>query len=124
MILSQRAQKLQPSATLAITAKAKQMRADGIDVIGFGAGEPDFPTPVHIVTAAVDSLNGGDHGYTPVGGTPALKQAIVASVKRDYGFAVAANQVTASCGAKRVFAVRTWRSFYRIAASPLCPSSP
>ncbi|GAB4259372.1 MAG: pyridoxal phosphate-dependent aminotransferase [Deferrisomatales bacterium] len=100
MKLSGRARRLQPSATLAITAKAKQMRAEGIDVIGFGAGEPDFDTPAHIVDAAVDAVRAGDTRYTPVGGTPELKKAICAALERDYGRRYEPAQVTVSCGAK------------------------
>jgi aspartate aminotransferase len=99
-VLSKRATSLKPSATLAITAKAKQMRAEGVDVIGFGAGEPDFATPSHIIDAAVESLQAGDTHYTPVGGTPQFKQAIADAVKRDYGLEYQTNCVTASCGAK------------------------
>ncbi len=100
MQLSKRARNLKPSATLAITAKAKQMKADGIDVIGFGAGEPDFATPKHIIDAAVAALESGDTHYTPVGGGPALKGAISTYMKREYGLDYAAAEVTASCGAK------------------------
>jgi aspartate aminotransferase len=98
--LSQRAQSIKPSATLAIAAKAKQMKAAGIDVIGFGLGEPDFATPAHIVGAAVAALEAGDTHYTPVGGTPELRKAIVDSIQRDYGLTYAPAQATASCGAK------------------------
>ncbi len=99
-LLSQRAKKLKPSATLTITAKAKQLRAEGVDVIGFGAGEPDFATPAHIIDAGVKSLQAGDTHYTPVGGTPQLKQAIADAVKRDYDLEYDAKSITASCGAK------------------------
>jgi aspartate aminotransferase len=100
MKLSRRAEQIQPSATLAIDAKAKQMRAEGIDVLGFGAGEPDFPTPAHIVDAAVAALRAGDTRYTPVGGTAELKSAICRSLERDYGLTYGPGEVTASCGAK------------------------
>ncbi|MEW6487422.1 MAG: pyridoxal phosphate-dependent aminotransferase [Thermodesulfobacteriota bacterium] len=100
MKLSRRAEQIQPSATLAIDAKAKQMRAEGIDVLGFGAGEPDFPTPAHIVDAAIAALRAGDTRYTPVGGTVELKSAICRSLERDYGLTYGAGEVTASCGAK------------------------
>lgn len=100
MRLSRRAEQIQPSATLAIDAKAKQMKADGIDVLGFGAGEPDFPTPPHIVDAAVAALRAGDTRYTPVGGTPELKGAVCRSLERDYGLVYAPGEVTVSCGAK------------------------
>jgi len=100
MKLSQRAEQMKPSATLAIDAKAKQMRAEGVDVLGFGTGEPDFPTPPHIVDAAITALRGGDTRYTPVGGTPELKGAITRSIERDYGLTYTPGEVTASCGAK------------------------
>jgi len=100
MILSPRAQLLKPSATLAITAKAKAMRADGMDVIGFGAGEPDFSTPSHILESAVDAMRAGETRYTPVGGTPELKSAIIQRTLADYGIEFEPCEVTASCGAK------------------------
>ncbi|MDW7709815.1 MAG: pyridoxal phosphate-dependent aminotransferase [Deferrisomatales bacterium] len=100
MKLSPRAEQIKPSATLAIDAKAKQMKAEGIDVLGFGAGEPDFPTPGHIVNAAVSALHDGDTRYTPVGGTAELKGAICRSLERDYGLRYTPGEVTASCGAK------------------------
>ncbi len=100
MRLSSRSRRLKPSATLAITAKAKQMRAEGVDVIGFGAGEPDFGTPDHVVDAAVEALRGGDTRYTPVGGTPALRAAIAEALRRDYGLEYGPGEITVSCGAK------------------------
>jgi aspartate aminotransferase len=100
MRLSRRTEQLKPSATLAITAQAKQMKAQGIDVIGFGAGEPDFDTPAHIVEAAVGALHRGDTRYTPVGGTAELKQAICRAVERDYGQQYGPKEITVSCGAK------------------------
>ncbi len=100
MKLSRRAEQLKPSATLAIDAKAKQLKAEGVDVVGFGAGEPDFGTPSHVVEAAVNALRAGDTRYTPVGGTAELKGAICRSLERDYGLRYAASEVTASCGAK------------------------
>lgn len=98
--LSRRALEIKPSATLAITAKAKQMAAEGIDVIAFGAGEPDFTTPAHIVDAAIGALREGDVFYTPVGGTLQLKKAILTAALRDYGISFDLSQVTASVGAK------------------------
>lgn len=100
MKLSKRVQSLQPSATLAIAAKAKQLKAEGIDVIDFGVGEPDFATPAHIVKAAIKALEAGDTHYTPVGGSPALKKAIIAYMKREYGLDYSPAEVFASCGAK------------------------
>jgi len=98
--LSSRARMLKPSPTLAITAKAKQLRAQGIDVIGFGAGEPDFGTPAHAVRAAVEALEAGDTRYTPAGGTAELKQAVCRRIAEDYGMEYGPSEVTVSCGAK------------------------
>jgi len=98
--LSRRAQQIQPSATLTIAAKAKELKSQGIDVIGFGVGEPDFPTPPHIVDAAVEALRAGDTRYTPVGGTPELRAAIVKMLERDYGLTYTPAEVTVSSGAK------------------------
>jgi len=77
MKLSRRIQEIKPSPTLAITAKANAMRAAGKDVIGFGAGEPDFDTPLHIKQAAIEAINDGFTKYTPVGGIDELKDAII-----------------------------------------------
>jgi len=100
MDLAKRVSKIKQSPTLAIDAKAKQMKADGIDVIGFGAGEPDFDTPEHIKKAAIDALLGGMTKYTPVPGTLAAKDAIRAKLKRDQGLEYARDQIIVSCGAK------------------------
>ena len=84
---SERLAAIAPSATLAVDAKAKALQAAGENVIGFGAGEPDFPTPAHIVEAAVDACRDPkNHRYTPAGGLPELKQAIADKTKRDSGF--------------------------------------
>lgn len=99
-ILSKRAQKLKPSATLAISAKAKELKSQGVDVVGFGAGEPDFPTPAHIRDAAKQSLDRGETTYTPVGGTPELKKAIVKRFSEDYGLVYKPEEILVSCGAK------------------------
>ncbi len=100
MILSQRVQKIKPSPTLAIDSKAKAMKAEGIDVIGFGAGEPDFDTPDHIKQAAIDALKAGKTKYTPVGGINELKDAILAKLKRDNHLNYAREEVIVSCGGK------------------------
>src|SRR5690606_11234096 len=81
--LSSRVQAIKPSPTLAVTNKAAELRAAGQDIIGLGAGEPDFDTPDHIKQAAIDAINGGQTKYTAVDGTPALKKAIIAKFKRD-----------------------------------------
>ncbi|MBC8138104.1 MAG: pyridoxal phosphate-dependent aminotransferase [Fibrella sp.] len=99
-LLSQRALNVAPSPTLAITAKANQLKADGLDVVAFGAGEPDFDTPQHVKDAAVDALAKGFTKYTPSAGIPALKKAIVEKFARDNGLNYAPNQVIVSCGGK------------------------
>jgi aspartate aminotransferase len=100
MNISARARKLVPSATLAIGAKARQMQADGIDVIGFAQGEPDFDTPDHIKEAAIQATRDGFTKYTATGGINELKDAVVAKLKRDNGLTYARNQVLISCGGK------------------------
>ncbi len=99
--LAKRVQRVKPSPTLAVTARAAEMRAAGKDIIGLGAGEPDFDTPEHIKAAAVEAINAGATKYTPVDGTPALKKAIQAKLKRDNGLDYEANQVLVSSGAKQ-----------------------
>lgn len=100
MSISQRARRISPSPTLAAAAKAKQMQAEGIDVVGFGAGEPDFDTPQHIKDAAIKSLHAGFTKYTPVSGTPDLRQAICDKLMADNGLKYEPNQVIVSLGAK------------------------
>jgi aspartate aminotransferase len=98
--ISQKAASLSPSLTLAIDAKAKQMKAEGQDVVGFGAGEPDFDTPQHIKDAAAKALADGFTKYTPSSGIPELRQAIVDKFKRDNGLTYKPSQVIVSCGGK------------------------
>jgi aspartate aminotransferase len=98
--ISKRAATLTPSLTLAIDSKAKQMKADGIDVVGFGAGEPDFDTPQHIKDAAIKALNAGFTKYTPAAGIPELRQAIADKFKRENGLAYKPSQIIVSCGGK------------------------
>src|SRR3954453_20369286 len=89
------------SATLAVDAKAKALQAAGEDVVGFGAGEPDFPTPAHIVDAAVEACRDPrNHRYTPTPGLPELREAIAHKTKRDSGYDVAAGQVLVTNGGK------------------------
>jgi len=99
-MLSQRASELKPSATLAISAKAKELKSQGLDVVGFGAGEPDFPTPAHIRDAAKRSLDRGETFYTPVGGTVDLKKAVIHRFAQDYGLEYKPENILVSCGAK------------------------
>jgi aspartate aminotransferase len=99
--VSRRVAAIAPSATLAVDAKAKALKAAGEPVIGFGAGEPDFATPDHIVEAAVAAArNPANHKYTPAAGLPALREAIAAKTTRDSGFAVEASQVVVTNGGK------------------------
>ncbi|MBN44906.1 MULTISPECIES: pyridoxal phosphate-dependent aminotransferase [unclassified Methylophaga] len=101
--LSQRVQSIKPSPTLAITARAAALRAEGKDIIGLGAGEPDFDTPDHIKQAAVEALNKGQTKYTAVDGTAELKNAIIKKFSRDNGLNYEANQILVSCGGKQSF---------------------
>ena len=101
--LSHRVQSVKPSATLAITARAKELKAQGKDIIGLGAGEPDFDTPEHIKQAAIDAIQAGFTKYTAVDGTPSLKQAIIAKFERDNGLKYAPDQILVSCGGKQSF---------------------
>jgi len=98
--LAKRVSALTPSSTLAITAKANEMKAEGIDVIGLGAGEPDFNTPEHIIEAAVVSMREGKTKYTATGGLPALKKAIIDKFKRDQGIDYKPTEVIVTNGAK------------------------
>src|SRR6266446_52305 len=98
--ISKRAASLAPSLTLAIDSKAKQMKADGQDVVGFGAGEPDFDTPQHIKDAAAKALADGFTKYTPSSGIPELRQAIADKFKRENGLAYKPSQIIVSCGGK------------------------
>ncbi|MCZ6680057.1 MAG: pyridoxal phosphate-dependent aminotransferase [Candidatus Poribacteria bacterium] len=98
--LAQRGEKVAPSSTLAITAQINAMQAEGIDVVKFGAGEPDFDTPDYIKEAAIAAINEGFTKYTAVSGMPELKEAIVEKFKRDNGLAYKPAQVIVSCGAK------------------------
>lgn len=102
MNLSKRVSTLTPSTTLAITAKAKALKESGVDVIGLGAGEPDFPTPKHIVEAAYKSMLDGKMLYTPAGGVPQLKQVIIDKLKSDQGLDFEMSEVMVGSGAKHV----------------------
>jgi aspartate aminotransferase len=98
--LASRVAKVKPSETLAITAKTNALRAQGRDVIGFGAGEPDFDTPDHIKKAAIKAIEAGFTKYTPVGGTDELKDAIINKLSVDNHLEYKRSQVVVSCGAK------------------------
>ena len=98
--ISHRAASLAPSLTLAIDSKAKQMKAEGMDVVGFGAGEPDFDTPDHIKMAAIKGLADGFTKYMPSSGIPELRQAVADKFKRENGLSYKPSQVIISCGGK------------------------
>jgi aspartate aminotransferase len=101
--LSHRVQSVKPSPTLAVTARAQELKAQGKDIIGLGAGEPDFDTPEHIKQAAIAAINAGFTKYTAVDGTASLKKAIIAKFSRDNGLSYEPNQVLVSCGGKQSF---------------------
>ena len=99
--LSQRVGAIAESATMAVDKKAKSLKAAGEPVIGFGAGEPDFPTPEHIVKAAVEACeNPASHKYTPAGGLPALKEALVIKTERDSKWRPDPSQILITNGGK------------------------
>lgn len=111
MFLSSRARAIKPSPTLAIDAKAKALKAQGVDVIGFGVGEPDFDTPRNIKDAAIRAIENGFTKYCPVGGTDDLKDAIIEKLKKDNGLSYERDEIIVSCGAKH--------SLYNIAMTVL-----
>ncbi len=98
--ISTRAQRAAPSPTLAINSLANRLKAEGIDIVGFGAGEPDFDTPDHIKAAAIDALNRGMTKYTPSSGTDALRKAICGKLERENGLQYEPKQIIVSAGAK------------------------
>ncbi|MEM0986940.1 MAG: pyridoxal phosphate-dependent aminotransferase [Pseudomonadota bacterium] len=100
--LSTAIERVQPSATIAVSTKAAELKRAGVDVIGLGAGEPDFDTPEHIKAAAIEAIHVGKTKYTPADGIPELKDAICAKFKRDNGLDYAPNQVNVSPGGKPV----------------------
>ncbi len=110
-LLSKRVQSIKPSPTLAVTARAAALKAEGKDIIGLGAGEPDFDTPEHIKQAGLDAIKNGFTKYTQVDGTPGLKKAIIAKFQRDNGLSYTPRQVLVSCGGKQ--------SFYNLAQAVL-----
>lgn len=102
--ISARVQAIKPSSTLAVTAKSKAMKAAGIDIVGFGAGEPDFDTPAHIKDAAKKALDEGKTKYEPSGGTPDAKAAVVRYMNSRHGFKITPDNVLISCGGKHSLA--------------------
>jgi len=111
--LANRVQRVKPSPTLAVTARVAELRAAGKDIIGLGAGEPDFDTPDHIKKAAIKAIKDGFTRYTAVDGMPSLKQAIIAKFKNDNGLDYTPGQILVSCGGKQ--------SFYNLAQALLNP---
>jgi len=101
--LSQRVQRVKPSPTLAVTARAAELRAAGRDIVSLGAGEPDFDTPDHIKQAAIRAIQAGATRYTAVDGTAELKSAIINKFQRDNGLTYQPNQILVSCGGKQSF---------------------
>ena len=100
MQLTQRDQRITPPPTLAIDAKAKALKAQGIDVVGFGAGEPDFDTPENIKRAAILAIENGFTKYTAVGGIDALKDVLIEKLKKDNGLTYSREEILVSCGGK------------------------
>lgn len=101
MELAERVSRIKPSPTLAVTAKAAELKAQGKDVLSLGAGEPDFDTPAHVKAAAEKAIRDGFTKYTAVGGTPSLKKAVAAKHQRDNGLEYGAAQILVSCGGKQ-----------------------
>ncbi|SFV77859.1 Aspartate aminotransferase [hydrothermal vent metagenome] len=102
-ILSDRVQKVKPSATLAVTAKANELKAQGVQIVPMGSGEPDFDTPENIQQAAVEAIHNGQTRYTAVDGTPDLKNAIISKFKRENNLDYSVTEVMVSSGGKQVF---------------------
>ncbi|HDP23838.1 MAG TPA: pyridoxal phosphate-dependent aminotransferase [Deltaproteobacteria bacterium] len=121
MKISRLVSRIPASSTLAIDAKVKELKAQSRDVIGFGAGEPDFDTPENIKNSAIEALRKGRTKYTPVGGTPELKEAICATVHKDYGLTVAPDNVIVSCGAKHSL-YNLFLSLFEAGDEVICPA--
>ncbi|HBQ23248.1 MAG TPA: aspartate transaminase, partial [Alphaproteobacteria bacterium] len=101
-VLANALSRVKPSATIAVTQKARELKAAGVDVIGLGAGEPDFDTPDNIKDAAIHAIRNGDTKYTAVDGTPVLKKAIVEKFKRENNLNYSVDQITVGTGGKQV----------------------
>ncbi len=101
-IISDSLKRIKPSPTIAVTQKARELRAAGKDVIGLGAGEPDFDTPGNIKNAAIKAIRSGDTKYTAVDGTPALKNAIIKKFKKENNLKYSAEEITVGTGGKQV----------------------
>jgi aspartate aminotransferase len=100
MLLASRIRQIPPSATLALNAKANQLKAQGIDIVNFGVGEPDFDTPENVREAGIRAIRDGFTRYTPVGGIPELKEAIAAKFEADYRLSYKPGEIVVSCGGK------------------------
>jgi len=101
-IIADSLSRVKPSATIAVSQKARELKAEGRDVIGLGAGEPDFDTPDNVKQAAIDAITRGETKYTPVPGIPELREAIVAKFKRENGLDYTVDQIMASTGGKQI----------------------
>ena len=101
-ILSENISRIKPSATMAVTNKARELKAAGVDIIGLGAGEPDFDTPDNIKKAAVEAINNGDTKYTAVDGTPSLKKAIIQKFKNENNLDYSSDQISVGTGGKQI----------------------
>ena len=101
-IVSNSLKKIKPSPTIAVSQKARELKAAGKDVIGLGAGEPDFDTPKNIKNAAIEAINKGETKYTAVDGTPALKKAIVVKFKRENNLDYLTEQISVGTGGKQI----------------------
>ncbi len=101
-ILSENISRINPSATMAVTNKARELKAAGADIIGLGAGEPDFDTPENIKKAAIEAINNGETKYTAVDGTPSLKNAIIEKFKRENNIIYSADQISVGTGGKQI----------------------
>jgi aspartate aminotransferase len=112
-MLSERVRSIKPSPTLAMDARAKEMKARGVDVVNFGVGEPDFDTPGNIKEAAIRAIRAGETKYTPVGGILPLKDAVIEKLRKDNGLSYSREEVMVSCGAKH--------TLYNIAQALLDP---
>ena len=101
-LLSENISRIKPSATMAVTNKARELKAAGVDIIGLGAGEPDFDTPDNIKKAAVEAINNGDTKYTAVDGTPSLKKAIIQKFKNENNLDYSSDQISVGTGGKQI----------------------
>ena len=111
--LSRRVQRVKPSPTLAVTARAAKLKAEGKDIIGLGAGEPDFDTPAHIADAGIEAINKGFTRYTNVDGIVELKDAIIAKFKRDNGSATSATRSWSARAPSRLSTTSAWPCWIR-----------